>query len=283
MADGGRRWADRSMVGQPAIGRGTTTTRARERLRMAATGSIAPPISRSSRPFAVEVLWQDDGRRATFRDERPERVGARFGRQPRGRLDATPPGLGDLARDGVPAGGFQGGDAQLGRRLVIGPVGRPRGRVRVTQDRGRVPVVQDEPGVRVSGELHGDLAAARVAVVLGGDRDDDRRDRVHGRSDRAHGRQGCAGSSCVVIVRVSLARRAGRAGGGPPRLAPACQSGRVLAVAYSSSSLSAKPNSAPPAGRGTAQIRPPIAATRRAHTNSPMPAPVAEAAVPGDR
>jgi len=38
----------------------------------------------------------------------------------------------------------------------------------------------------------------------------------------------------------------------------------------------ANPNSAPPAGRPRAQIRPPIAATRRAHTKSPIPAPVAE-------
>ena len=52
---------------------------------------------------------------------------------------------------------------------------------------------------------------------------------------------------------------------------------------YSSISSSANPNSAPPSGRGAAQIRPPIAATSRAHTNSPIPAPLAAPAVPGDR
>ena len=45
----------------------------------------------------------------------------------------------------------------------------------------------------------------------------------------------------------------------------------------------ANPNSAPPAGRPRAQIRPPIAATRRAHTKSPIPAPVADLAVLGAR
>ena len=55
-------------------------------------------------------------------------------------------------------------------------------------------------------------------------------------------------------------------------------------AAYSSaSSCREKPNSAPPSGRGDAQIRPPIAAIRRAHTNSPMPAPLAVVAVPGER
>lgn len=45
----------------------------------------------------------------------------------------------------------------------------------------------------------------------------------------------------------------------------------------------AKPTSAPPAGRGRAQIRPPIALTRRAHTNRPMPAPAVVTAVLGER
>jgi len=45
---------------------------------------------------------------------------------------------------------------------------------------------------------------------------------------------------------------------------------------------SAIPNSAPPAGRGRAQIRPPIASTSARHTNSPIPAPLL-AAVPGAR
>src|SRR5919201_4698154 len=37
---------------------------------------------------------------------------------------------------------------------------------------------------------------------------------------------------------------------------------------------SANPNSAPPAGRGRPQIRPPIASMSARHTNSPIPAPV---------
>ena len=46
---------------------------------------------------------------------------------------------------------------------------------------------------------------------------------------------------------------------------------------------SAKANSAPPAGSGLAQTRPPMARTSRAQTNSPIPAPVVAVAVFGER
>ena len=66
--------------------------------------------------------------------------------------------------------------------------------------------------------------------------------------------------------------RAGGAGSPTPR----------DAGLQSASTCRVKPNSEPPAGRGMAQIRPPIAAMRRAQTKSPIPAPPA-AAVPADR
>lgn len=57
----------------------------------------------------------------------------------------------------------------------------------------------------------------------------------------------------------------------------------VVQSSTSSTARSANPNSAPPPGRVSAQIRPPIASMRRAHTNRPMPEPLTCRANVGDR
>ena len=83
-------------------------------------------------------------------------------------------------------------------------------------------------------------------------------------------------------------RRDGRDGGRDPRdraLAGLARrpARRRPGPTQSRSTCSANPNSAPPSDRGRAQMRPPIAAIRRAHTNRPIPAPLAVRAVPGER
>lgn len=72
--------------------------------------------------------------------------------------------------------------------------------------------------------------------------------------------------------------RPDRSAAGPRRLTPAGQSS-----AESSTVRSAKPNSAPPSGRACAQMRPPIASMRRAHTNRPIPEPLTWRAKLGER
>ena len=149
------------------------------------------------------------------------------------------------------------GTGHRSRREPARPVARhvrhphgPGGPGRQRRDEGPHPAVGRPAAVRGPGRDHGDELQA--AVLRRGQQ------LLAGRRGDGH----------LWASRWS-SRRAGGAGSRPRP--------------YSSSSARANPNSAPPPSRGSAQIRPPIAAISRAHTNRPIPAPPAEPAVPGER